>query len=135
MEKTLVLIKPDGVERKLVGEILNFYEKKDLNIVALKMVSATRELAERHYEEHKGRPYFETLINYITEGRLCALVVEGDNIIEIIRKVNGDKDPLKVDMGSLRGKFACHKTRNLVHASDSIENAEREISIWFPELK
>lgn len=134
MERTLILIKPDGVERKLIGEIISFYERKDLNIIAMKMIKADKQTAERHYEEHKGRPYFENLINYITEERLCALVIEGDNIIEIVRKINGDKDPVKVDMGSIRGKFSCHKTRNLVHASDSIENANREIGIWFPEL-
>ena len=134
MERTLVLIKPDGVERKLMGEIIKFYEEKDLNIIALRMLKASRELAEKHYEEHKGRPYFGTLINYITEDKICAMVLEGDDIIEIVRKINGDKDPLKVDMGSIRGKFACNKTRNLVHASDCIENAKREINIWFPEL-
>lgn len=135
MERTLVLIKPDGTKRKLIGEIIGFYERKNLDIAALKMVKASREIAEKHYEEHKGRPYFDNLINYITEERLCALVIEGDNVIEIVRRINGDKDPLKVDMGSIRGKFSCDKTRNLVHASDSIESANREIKIWFPELK
>jgi nucleoside-diphosphate kinase len=135
MQRTLVLIKPDGVQRKLIGEIISFYEKKDLNILALSMVKASREMAETHYEEHKGRPYFEELINYVTEDKLCAMVIEGDNIIEIVRRINGDKDLLKSDMGSIRGKFACSKTKNLVHASDSIENANREIGIWFPNLK
>jgi nucleoside-diphosphate kinase len=134
MQRTFILIKPDGVERKLLGEIINFYEKKDLNIIALKMVKASKEVAEKHYEEHKGRPYFESLINYITENRLCAMVIEGDEAIEIVRRINGDKDPLKSDMGSIRGKFACTKTRNLVHASDSVESAKREIGIWFPKL-
>lgn len=135
MERALVLIKPDGVERKLMGEIISFYERKNLNITALKMVKVSRETAEKHYEEHRGRPYFESLINYITEERLCALVIEGENVIETVRKINGDKDPAKADMGSIRGKLSCDKTRNLVHASDSLESAEREISIWFPELK
>jgi nucleoside-diphosphate kinase len=134
MERTLILIKPDGIERKLMGEIISFYEKKNLNIIALKMVKASKELAETHYEEHKGRPYFESLIDYITEERICALVAEGENVIEVVRRINGDKDPLKVDMGSLRGKFTSSKSRNLVHASDSIESASREIGIWFPEL-
>ncbi len=134
MQRTLILIKPDGVERKLMGEIINFYEKKHLNIIALTMVKASKEVAEKHYEEHKGRPYFDALINYITEDKLCAMVIEGDEAIEIVRRINGDKDPLKCDMGSIRGKFACSKTRNLVHASDSIENANREIGIWFPKL-
>lgn len=134
MERTLVLIKPDGVERRLIGEIIGFYERKNLNIIALKMVKADREIAEKHYVEHKGREYFDSLINYITEDKICALVIEGEGVIEVVRKINGDKDPLKADLGSIRGKFSCHKTRNLVHASDSIENANREIGIWFPEL-
>ena len=131
MEKTLVLIKPDGVERKLVGKIISFYEERNLNIIALKMVKADRITAEKHYEEHKGRPYFEYLINYIVEGNMYVIVLEGQDVIEAVRKINGDKDPLNVDMGSIRGKYSNHKTRNLVHASDSQENAEREINIWF----
>lgn len=134
MEKTLVLIKPDGVERKLIGEIISFYEKKNLNIRALKMLKATREIAEKHYEEHKGRPYFEELISFITADNLCAMVIQGNDAVTMVRKINGDKDPFKVDMGSIRGKFGCDKTKNLVHASDSVENAKREIGIWFPEI-
>jgi nucleoside-diphosphate kinase len=133
MERTLVLIKPDGVERRLVGEILSYYERKGLQIIAMKMNRPDRDTVERHYEEHRGAPYFETLINYVSDGRVCALVVEGDNCIEVVRRINGDKDPLLSDMGSIRGKYSNHKTRNLVHASDSKENAEREISIWFAE--
>lgn len=134
MERTLVLIKPDGVQRKLIGEIISFYERKGLGIVALKLTTASREIAENHYEEHKGRVYFEELISFIMEGNLCALVVQGEQVVEIVRKINGDKDPLNVDMGSIRGRFAKDKTHNLVHASDSSEHAEREIKIWFPEL-
>lgn len=134
MDRTLVLIKPDGVERKLVGHIISIYEEKGLDIVALKIVKATREIAEVHYEEHVGRSYFEELINYITEDRLCAMILEGENVIEIVRHVNGDKNPLKSEMASVRGKYSNHQTRNLVHASDSAEHAEREMKIWFPEL-
>lgn len=134
MERTLILIKPDGVERKLLGEIISFYEKKGLNIVALEMLKADKDKAKIHYEEHIGRPYFDDLINYITEDKICALVVEGNNAVEIVRKVNGDKDPLKVDLGSIRGRYSCDKTRNLVHASDSLDSAKREIGIWFPKL-
>lgn len=133
MERTLVLIKPDGVERKLVGEIISFYEKKDLKLAALRMVQATRELSEIHYEEHKGKPYFEDLIKYITEGPIVAMVIEGEDAVEIVRKINGDKNPAKAELGSIRGKYADDRTRNLVHASDSIEHAEREISIWFKD--
>jgi nucleoside-diphosphate kinase len=133
LERTLVLIKPDGVERKLIGEIISYYERKNLNIAALRMIRASRDTAERHYEEHKGMPYFETLISFVTEGPVVAIVVEGQDAIEVVRRINGDKDPLKVDMGSIRGKFSNHRTRNLVHASDSRENAEREIGIWFQQ--
>lgn len=134
MERTLVLIKPDGVERKLVGEIISFYEKKNIDIIEMKMIKANKEIAEKHYEEHAGRPYFDALINYLCEYRLCALVLEGNNVIDTVRLINGDKNPLKADMGSIRGTLSSDKTRNLVHASDSVENAEREIKIWFPEI-
>lgn len=134
MERTLILIKPDGVERNLIGEIISLYEKKGLNIIALQMIKADRKTAELHYEEHKGRPYFEQLIGYITEERLCALVIEAGDAVDIVRKVNGDKDPIKADLGSIRGRFSCDKTRNLVHASDSVEHAQREIKIWFPNI-
>ena len=134
MDRTLVLIKPDGIERKLIGHILTIYEEKGLDIVALRMIKATREVAKEHYKEHKGRSYFDELINYVTEERLCAMILEGENAVEIVRHVNGDKDPLKSEMASVRGKYSNDKIRNLVHASDSNENAEREIKIWFPEF-
>ena len=91
MERTLVLIKPDGVERGLIGEVISAYEKRTLKIPALKMLQADRAIAEKHYEEHKGRPYFEPLINYIIEGKLVAMIVEGENAIQLVRKINGDK--------------------------------------------
>ncbi|HEY5561308.1 MAG TPA: nucleoside-diphosphate kinase [Clostridiaceae bacterium] len=131
MEKTLILIKPDGVERKIIGEIISFYERKNLLIKELKLLHATREQAENHYTEHKGRPYYEGLINFLVEGYICALVLEGEGVIELVRKINGDKDPLKAEIGSIRGTFTCDKSRNLVHSSDSIESANREINIWF----
>ncbi|MFL0247811.1 nucleoside-diphosphate kinase [Candidatus Clostridium stratigraminis] len=134
MERTLILVKPDGVERKLLGKIISCYERKGLNIIALELILADTDTAKRHYEEHVGKPYFEELIKYITENKLCALVVEGENAIEIVRKINGDKDPLKSDLGSIRGKFSIEKTRNLVHASDSAQSAKREIGIWFPKI-
>jgi nucleoside-diphosphate kinase len=135
VERTLVLIKPDGVKRKLMGEIISFYERKNLNIVALKMLKASKELAEEHYREHKGRSYFDELIEYITEGNLCAMIVEGKDSISIVRNINGGKDPKTAPMGSIRGTYANDTTKNLVHASDNVENAEREISIWFSEFE
>lgn len=134
MEKTLVLIKPDGVQRNLIGEIISIYEKKSLAITALKMIKPSREMAEKHYYEHVGREYFEELIGYITEDRIVAIVLEGENSIEVVRKINGDKNPLKSELGSIRGTYTIDKTKNLVHASDSVESAIREIRIWFPEF-
>lgn len=134
IERTLVLIKPDGIERKIMGEIISFYEQKDLNIVQLKLVQCSRDIAEKHYEEHKGKPYFDELINYITSGKLCAMIIEGEDAINIVRKINGNKDPNLAELGSIRGKYADDRTRNLVHASDNFKNAEREIGIWFPEV-
>ncbi|AGK98131.1 nucleoside-diphosphate kinase [Clostridium pasteurianum] len=135
MERTLVLIKPDGVRRKLIGKIISFYEKKNLNIIALKMLRVNRELAEEHYSQHKGRQYFNELIEYITEGKLCAMVIEGRDAITIVRNINGNKDPKIAPMGSIRGIYASDTTKNLVHASDNMENAEKEIKIWFPEFE
>lgn len=135
MERTLVLIKPDGVNRKLIGEIIGFYERKNLNIITLKMLRATRKLAEDHYSQHRGKEYFNELIEYITESRLCAMVLEGRDAIAIVRNINGNKDPKIAAMGSIRGIYADGTTRNLVHASDNSENAEREIKIWFPEFE
>lgn len=134
-EKALVLIKPDGVERKLVGKIISFYEEKDLIISALKMIKANDNIVAQHYIEHKDKPFFSDLINYLTEDKIIAMVIEGENIINLVRKINGATDPLEADMGSIRGMFANQKQRNLVHASDNISNAEREINLWFPELQ
>ena len=134
MERTLVLIKPDGVKRGLIGKILNHYEEKSLEIVALKLISATKDDAKEHYREHEGREYFEELINYVTEGKMCAMILMGEKAVDVVRKINGDKDPVKAELASIRGEFTLDKTHNLVHASDSPESAEREISIWFPEL-
>ncbi len=134
MDRTLVLIKPDGVERKLIGNIVSIYEEKGLEITAFKMLRASKDVAETHYEEHKGRSYFDELIGYITEERICAIILSGNDAVEVVRHVNGDKNPLVADLASIRGKYSNDKTRNLVHASDSIENAEREIKIWFPEI-
>lgn len=135
MEKTLVLIKPDAVERNLIGKIISFYEEHNLKIIKLQMLKAPRHVAESHYEEHKERPYFEELISYITRSPLCALVIEGENAISKVRELNGSTDPSKADMDTIRGNFALSKTENSVHASDSPENANREISIWFGEKK
>lgn len=134
MERSLVLIKPDAVERKLIGQIISIYEKKGLNITALKMIQPTKEIAENHYIEHKNKPFFKELVTFLTRGKVCALIIEGDNVIKLVRKVNGATDPAEAELGTIRGQFAVSKSENIVHASDSAESAEREIKIWFPEL-
>lgn len=134
MERTLVIIKPDAKERKLMGEIISIYEKKGLHISSTKIIRPTIEIARNHYIEHKGKSFFDELISYITRGEVCVLIIEGDNVITMVRKINGATDPLEADMGTVRGRFAISKTENTVHSSDSVESAEREIKIWFPEL-
>lgn len=131
MERTLVLIKPDAMERKLMGEIISVYEKKGLHIAALKIVRPTIDIAKKHYNEHKGKPFFQELINFITRGEVCALIIESDNAVEVVRKINGATDPKDADAGTIRGKFALSKSENAVHSSDSVESAVREIAIWF----
>ncbi|KGM94558.1 nucleoside diphosphate kinase [Clostridium novyi A str. 4552] len=131
MEKSLVLIKPDAVERNIIGEIISFYEKQNLKITALRMLKATREIAAEHYAEHKGKPYYEELIEFITRSPLCAMVVEGENAIATVRKTNGNTDPSKADKNTIRGTFGISKTENSVHSSDSPDNAEKEIKLWF----
>lgn len=133
MERTLVLIKPDAVSRKLIGRIISVYEQKGLNITALKMVKPTKATVEEHYVEHKGKPFFAELVNFLTSGKLCALIIEGENVVKLVRKINGATDPADAELGTIRGQFAVSKSENIVHASDSAENAEREIGIWFPE--
>lgn len=134
MERTLILIKPDAMERKLMGEIISIYEKKGLHISALKILKPTMEIATDHYIEHKDKPFFGDLVNYITKGEVCALILEGANVISLVRKMNGATNPLNADMGTIRAQFAISLSENSVHSSDSEENAEREIRIWFPEV-
>lgn len=134
MERTLVLIKPDGVKRKLMGEIISIYERKGLEISAMKLLRPSVEVVGEHYYEHRSKSFYNELVNYITRGYVCALIIEGENAIDAVRKINGATDPLKAETGSIRGKFALSKTENCVHSSDSEDSAEREIKIWFPEI-
>lgn len=134
MERSLVLIKPDAVEKNLIGRIIDSYEEADLKVIALKMGKVTKELAGKHYNEHKGKTFYDDLIKYITRGPLCALIIEGENAIQKVRDINGATDPSKAEDGTIRKLYAKNKTENCVHASDSIESAKREISIWFPEV-
>lgn len=135
MERTLVLIKPDAMERKLMGEVISFYEKSNLHIAAMKIIKASIELAKKHYDEHKEKPFFNELIEYITRGEVCALIIEGENAIEEVRKINGATDPKNAALSTIRGRYALSKSENSVHASDSKESAEREINLWFTKLE
>lgn len=130
-QRSLVFIKPDGVKRKLVGNIISIYEKKNISITNIKMENADRSKLEKHYEEHKGKVFYEDLIAYIQEGPILLMILEGEDVIDIIRKINGDKNFRVAELGSIRGQYSLDDTYNLVHASDSMESAEREIKIWF----
>ncbi|MET8424593.1 nucleoside-diphosphate kinase [Nocardia sp. NPDC059246] len=134
-EQTLVLIKPDGVARGLVGEIITRIERKGLKIAALKLVNVSPELAAVHYAEHAERPFFGSLIEFITSGPVVAAVLEGPRAITAFRQIAGGTDPVeKAVPGSIRGDYALETQYNLVHGSDSPESAKREISLWFPEF-
>ncbi|EWG07211.1 MAG: multifunctional nucleoside diphosphate kinase/apyrimidinic endonuclease/3'-phosphodiesterase [Candidatus Aramenus sulfurataquae] len=132
-QRTFVMIKPDGVKRKLVGEIISRIERKGLNIVAMKMVQISRERAEELYAEHKGKSFFPELISYITSGQVVCMVVEGDEAVAVMRKMIGATDPKEASPGTIRGDFALSKGENVIHASDSEEKARREMSIFFRE--
>lgn len=134
-ERTLVLVKPDGVERGLVGEVISRIERKGLKLVALELRSVDRSLAEQHYAEHDGKPFFAGLLEFITSGDVVAMVVEGPRAITAFRQLAGGTDPVeKAVPGSLRGDFGLETQHNLVHGSDSPESAAREIKLWFPHL-
>ena len=134
-ERTIVLVKPDGVQRKLVGEIVSRIERKGLDVVALDLRTVDRELAAQHYAEHDGKPFFDDLLAFITSGPVLAAVVEGPRAVAAWRQVAGGTDPVeKAAPGSIRGDLALETGSNLVHGSDSPESADREIKLWFPNL-
>ena len=132
-DRTLILVKPDAFERALTGEVIARFERKGLRLVALKLMQVDVELAERHYGEHAGKPFFGELVEFITRGPLVALVLEGEGAIEAARQVIGATNPIEAAPGSIRGDFATEITFNLVHGSDSAESAEREAALFFPE--
>jgi nucleoside-diphosphate kinase len=132
-ERTLVLIKPDGVQRRLVGEIIRRIEAKGLSLAALQLRTIDEELARRHYAEHEGKPFFGPLCEFITSGPLVAAIVEGPRAVEAFRQIAGGTDPVSTAApGTIRADFATEIQHNLVHGSDSPESAEREIALWFP---
>lgn len=134
-ERTLVLVKPDGVSRGLVGEVIARIERKGLSLAALELRMVPRELAEQHYAEHDQKPFFGELLEFITSGPVVAAVVQGERAVAAFRQLAGGTDPVeKATPGSLRGDFALETQSNLVHGSDSVDSAKREIALWFPEL-
>jgi nucleoside-diphosphate kinase len=130
-ERTFVMIKPDAVQRGLVGEIFSRFEKKGIKLVAMKLVAVSKELAEKHYAVHKGKPFYPPTINYIISSPVIAIVLEGNNVIDMVRQMIGSTDPQKAEMGSIRGDLGQFIGRNIVHGSDSSETADFEINLWF----
>jgi nucleoside-diphosphate kinase len=134
MDRTLILVKPDAFARGLTGEIIARFERKGLKIVAIRGLTVTKELAERHYAEHAERPFFGELVEFITSGPIVAIVLQGEGAVKAARQVIGATDPLEAATGSIRGDFAVEMGRNMVHGSDSPESAAREAALFFPEL-
>src|ERR687894_2958769 len=134
MDRTLILVKPDAFSRGLTGEVIARFERKGLRIVALKQMQVERDLAERHYDEHREKPFFGELVDFITGGPLVAMVLEGDEAVAAARQVIGATNPVEAAPGSIRGDFGLEVQTNLVHGSDSEESAGREIGLFFPEL-
>jgi nucleoside-diphosphate kinase len=133
MERTFIAIKPDGVQRKLVSEIIGRFEQKGFKLVGLKLMKVSKELAEQHYGVHKERPFFPGLVEFITSSPVVALVLEGDGVVASARKIIGATNPLTSEPGTIRGDFGVNIGRNLIHGSDAIETAQTEIALWFKE--
>jgi nucleoside-diphosphate kinase len=133
VERTFIILKPDAVQRGLVGEILNRFERRGLKIIAMRMIHVAEELANQHYAVHEGRPFFNSLISYITSSPVVALVVEGTNAIAVVRKTVGATNPAEAEPGTIRADFGLEIGRNLVHASDGPETAASETALWFGE--
>jgi nucleoside-diphosphate kinase len=131
LQRTLLLVKPDGVQRQLVGRVLTRFEERGLKIVGLKLVQVDRAFAEEHYAVHREKPFFRGLVEFITSGPLVAAALEGPNAIAIVRAMNGATRPHEAEPGSIRGDFAVETAQNLVHASDSPETADAELALWF----
>ena len=134
MERSLILVKPDAFGRGLTGEIIARFERKGLRLEALRLMTMSAELAERHYAEHVSKPFFGELVQFITSGPLVAMVLAGERAVEAARQVIGATDPLQADSGSIRGEYAIAVGQNMVHGSDSPESAAREVALFFPDL-
>jgi nucleoside-diphosphate kinase len=133
LERTFIAIKPDGVQRKLIGEVIRRFEAKGFTLVGLKLMKVSQELAEEHYSVHKERPFFGSLIEFITSGPLVAMVWEGEGVVSSARKIIGATNPLTAEPGTIRGDFGISVGRNLIHGSDAIETAQTEIKLWFKD--
>ena len=134
LEKTLVLIKPDGFKRKLVAEIIGRFERRGFEFVALKQLTMNSELADTHYAEHVNKSFYPVLKAFITSGPIVAFVLAGDEAVSVVRKMVGVTNSLEAEPGTIRGDLSLSKGENVIHASDSVKSAEREISLYFPEL-
>jgi nucleoside-diphosphate kinase len=134
VERTLILVKPDAFARHLTGEIIVRFERKGLSLVALTLMTISRELASQHYAEHEGKPFYEELVSFITSGPVVAMVLEGDSAIAAARQVIGATNPLEATTGSIRGDYAVSVGQNMVHGSDAPESAAREVKLFFPDL-
>jgi nucleoside-diphosphate kinase len=134
VERTLILVKPDAFARNLTGEIVARFERKGLRLVALQLMTMTRDLAARHYAEHEGKGFYEELVDFITSGPLVAMVLEGESAIVAARQVIGATNPLEATTGSIRGDYAIAVGQNMVHGSDAPESAQREVALFFPDL-
>ena len=134
MEKTFVMIKPDGVRKKLVGEIISRFEQRGLSLEALRLVRLDKKSAEELYAIHKGKPFFEPLVNYVTSGPVVMMVLGGKGAVSVVRKMMGATDPQEALPGTIRGDFALSIEENVIHGSDSEKTAKREISLFFPEV-
>lgn len=133
MERTLIILKPDAVQRGLTGDIIKRFEQRGLKIVAMKMLKVERELAETHYGEHSERSFFAGLIDYITSSPVVVIALEGKNAVKAARKTIGATNPIEATPGTIRGDFGMEVGRNLVHGSDSVENGKKELALWFNE--
>ncbi len=133
MERTFIMIKPDGVQRHLTGEIIHRFEAKGFTLVGLKMMQVDRELAEKHYEVHKDKPFFSGLIDFIISAPVIAMVWEGESVVSAARNIIGATNPITANPGSIRGDFGVSIGRNLIHGSDAIETAQTEVALWFKE--
>lgn len=133
MQRTFAMVKPDGVRRGLVGEIISRFEKRGIKVVALKLMQMTPEMAEEHYAEHKGKPFFPSVVEFITSGPVAAMVLEGENVISAVRTMMGATDPKDSAPGTIRSDYALTMSENIIHGSDSPDSASREIGLFFSE--